>query len=161
MQDRGHSGRVVTLSPPTSEAGVLLPAWPQVVKLVVACRWSVVYKRFVYSFQGTHYSPIQFNLSSCVWLYTSFLRCHINNSTRPTSIRGPVASQPADQQYLIIFIGPSQGCQIFQKQLFELCCCFAKKQTKKCPTPHNTKKKTTNNQITAHSSSLVNIVKQK
>ena len=40
---RGHGGRVVTLSPPTSEAGVQFPAWPQVGKLVVACRWSAVY----------------------------------------------------------------------------------------------------------------------
>ena len=39
----GHGGRVVTLSPPTSEAGLLFPAWPQVGKLVVACRWSAVY----------------------------------------------------------------------------------------------------------------------
>ena len=34
---------VVTLSPPTSEAGVRFPARPQVGKLVVACRWSAVY----------------------------------------------------------------------------------------------------------------------
>ena len=40
---RGHGGRVVTLSPPTSEAGVLFPARPQVGKLVVACRWLAVY----------------------------------------------------------------------------------------------------------------------
>ena len=40
---RGHGGRVVTLSPPTSEAGVQFPARPQVGKLVVACRWSAVY----------------------------------------------------------------------------------------------------------------------
>ena len=40
---RGHGGRVVTLSPPTSEAGVRFPARPQVEKLVVACRWSAVY----------------------------------------------------------------------------------------------------------------------
>ena len=39
----GHGGRVVTLSPPTSEAGVRFLAWPQVGKLVVACRWSAVY----------------------------------------------------------------------------------------------------------------------
>ena len=39
----GHGGRVVTLSPPTSEAGVWFPARPQVGKLVVACRWSAVY----------------------------------------------------------------------------------------------------------------------
>ena len=39
----GHSGRVVTLSPPTSEAGVRFPARPQVGKLVVACRWLAVY----------------------------------------------------------------------------------------------------------------------
>ena len=39
----GHGGRVVTLSPPTSEAGVRSPSWPQVEKLVVACRWSAVY----------------------------------------------------------------------------------------------------------------------
>ena len=32
---RGHGGRVVTLSPPTSEAGVRFPARPQVGKLVV------------------------------------------------------------------------------------------------------------------------------
>ena len=38
-----HGGRVVTLSPPTSEAGVRFPARPQVGKLVVACRWSAVY----------------------------------------------------------------------------------------------------------------------
>ena len=41
-QGRGHGGRVVTLSPPTSEAGVWFPARPQVGKLVVACRWSAV-----------------------------------------------------------------------------------------------------------------------
>ena len=40
---RGHSGRVVTLSPPTSEAGVRFPARPQVGKLVDACRCSAVY----------------------------------------------------------------------------------------------------------------------
>ena len=34
---RGHGGRVVTLSPPTSEIGVRFPARPQVGKLVVAC----------------------------------------------------------------------------------------------------------------------------
>ena len=39
----GRGGRVVALSPPTSEAGVRFPAWPQVGKLVVACRWSAVY----------------------------------------------------------------------------------------------------------------------
>ena len=39
----GHGGRVVTLSPPTSEAGVRFPARPQVGKLVVACRWLAVY----------------------------------------------------------------------------------------------------------------------
>ena len=32
---RGHGGRVVTLSPPTSEAGVRFPARPQVGKLVL------------------------------------------------------------------------------------------------------------------------------
>ena len=40
---RGHGGRVVTLSPPTSEAGVRSQSRPQVGKLVVACRWSAVY----------------------------------------------------------------------------------------------------------------------
>ena len=40
---RGHGGRVVTLSPPTSEAGVRSPLRPQVGKLVVACRWLAVY----------------------------------------------------------------------------------------------------------------------
>ena len=39
----GHCGRVVTLSPPTSKAGVRFPAQPQVGNLVVACRWSSVY----------------------------------------------------------------------------------------------------------------------
>ena len=39
---RGHGDRVVTLSPPTSEAGVRIPARPQVGKLVVACRWLAV-----------------------------------------------------------------------------------------------------------------------
>ena len=39
----GHGGRVVTLSPPTSEAGVQSPSWPEVGNLVVACRWSAVY----------------------------------------------------------------------------------------------------------------------
>ena len=39
----GHGGRVVTLSPPTSEAGVRSLSWPQVGKLVVACHWSAVY----------------------------------------------------------------------------------------------------------------------
>ena len=28
---------------PTYEAGVWFPAWPQLGKLVVACRWSAVY----------------------------------------------------------------------------------------------------------------------
>ena len=40
---RGHGGRVVTLSPPTSEAGDRSSAWPPVGKLVVACRWLAVY----------------------------------------------------------------------------------------------------------------------
>ena len=40
---RGHGGRVVTLLPPTSGAGVRFPARPQVRKLVVACRWPAVY----------------------------------------------------------------------------------------------------------------------
>ena len=39
----GHSGRVVTLWPPTSEAGVRSPSRPYVGKLVVACRWLAVY----------------------------------------------------------------------------------------------------------------------
>ena len=39
----GHGGRVVTLLPPTSEAGVRSPSRPYVGKLVVACRWSAVY----------------------------------------------------------------------------------------------------------------------
>ena len=43
LQPGGHGGRVVTLSPPTSEAGVRFLARPQVGKLVVACRWSAVY----------------------------------------------------------------------------------------------------------------------
>ena len=43
VQVRGHGGRVVTLSPPTSEARVQFPARPQVGKLVVACHWSTVY----------------------------------------------------------------------------------------------------------------------
>ena len=43
IEPGGHSGRVVTLSPPPSEVGVRFLAWPQVGKLVVACRWSVVY----------------------------------------------------------------------------------------------------------------------
>ena len=42
-EKRGHGGRVVTLSPPTSEAGVRFMALPQVGKLVVACRCSAVY----------------------------------------------------------------------------------------------------------------------
>ena len=40
---RGHGGRVVTLPPPTSEAGVQFPAWPHVGELIVACCWSAVY----------------------------------------------------------------------------------------------------------------------
>ena len=39
----GHGGRVVTLSPHTSEARVRFTALPQVGKLVVACRWLTVY----------------------------------------------------------------------------------------------------------------------
>ena len=35
--------KFITLSPPTSEAGVRSPARPQVGKLVVACRWSAVH----------------------------------------------------------------------------------------------------------------------
>ena len=34
---------MVTLSPPTSEAGVRFTALPQVGKLVVACHWSAIY----------------------------------------------------------------------------------------------------------------------
>ena len=40
---RGHGGRVVTLSPPTSEVRVRFQALPQVGKMVVACRRSAVY----------------------------------------------------------------------------------------------------------------------
>ena len=42
-QGGGHGGRVVTLSPPISEAGVQFPARHQVGKLVVTCHWSAVY----------------------------------------------------------------------------------------------------------------------
>ena len=41
----GHGGRVITLSPPTSEVGVRFPALPQVGKLIDACRWSAVYSK--------------------------------------------------------------------------------------------------------------------
>ena len=41
--ERNHGGRVVTLSPPTSEVWVQFPARPVIGKLVVACYWSVVY----------------------------------------------------------------------------------------------------------------------
>ena len=44
IRDSSHGGRVVTLSPPTSEAGVRFLVWPQVGKLVVACCWSAVYR---------------------------------------------------------------------------------------------------------------------
>ena len=40
---KGPRWQMVTLSPLTSEAGVQSPSWPQVGKLVVACRWSAVY----------------------------------------------------------------------------------------------------------------------
>ena len=40
---RGHGGRVVTLLPPTSEAGVRFTARLQVGRLAVACPWSAVY----------------------------------------------------------------------------------------------------------------------
>ena len=40
---RGHSGRVVILLPPTSEARVRFPAQSQVGKLVLACYWLAVY----------------------------------------------------------------------------------------------------------------------
>ena len=39
----GHSGIVVTYSPPTCKIRVWIPARPQVGKLVVVCRWLVVY----------------------------------------------------------------------------------------------------------------------
>ena len=39
----GHGVKVVTLSPPTSEAGVRFLARPQAGKLVVACCWLAVY----------------------------------------------------------------------------------------------------------------------
>ena len=39
----GHGGRVVTLSPPTSEIGVRSLARPQVGKLVFACCWLAGY----------------------------------------------------------------------------------------------------------------------
>ena len=38
-----ESPSLLYFSPPTSEAGVRFPAWPQVGKLVVACRWLAVY----------------------------------------------------------------------------------------------------------------------
>ena len=39
----GHSGRVITLSPPTSKAGVRFSARPQMGKLVVGCHWLAGY----------------------------------------------------------------------------------------------------------------------
>ena len=39
----GNGGRVVTLLPSTSEAGVWFLSRPQVGKLVVACCWSAIY----------------------------------------------------------------------------------------------------------------------
>ena len=43
MFGKGHGGRVVTLSPPTSKIGVRFLSRPQVGKLVVACCWLAVY----------------------------------------------------------------------------------------------------------------------
>ena len=43
IKNRGHGGRVETLSPPTSETGVRFLARPPVGKLVVACHWLAVY----------------------------------------------------------------------------------------------------------------------
>ena len=40
---RGHDGAVITHLPPTSDIRVLIPARPQVGKLVVACRGVAVY----------------------------------------------------------------------------------------------------------------------
>ena len=52
----GHGGRVVTLSPPTSEAGVRFPARPQVGKLVVAVQFTVQNPNELYWF------PLPFQL---------------------------------------------------------------------------------------------------
>ena len=46
----GHSGRVVTLLPPTSEAGVRFPARPQVGQLVVTCCCSATVTNCMYWF---------------------------------------------------------------------------------------------------------------
>ena len=42
-ESKSYGGRVVTLSPPTSEAGVRFLARPQVGKLLVASLWLAVY----------------------------------------------------------------------------------------------------------------------
>ena len=42
-KQKKFAGIFFLLAPPTSEAGVLFPARPQVGKLVVACRWLAVY----------------------------------------------------------------------------------------------------------------------
>ena len=56
---RGHGGIVVTLLPPTSEAGVRFPTRPQVGKLVVACRWSAVYSTLT---NCMYWFPLPFQL---------------------------------------------------------------------------------------------------
>ena len=61
----GHGDRMVTFSPPTSEVGVRFPAWPQVRKLVVACRWlgSLQYRTLT---NCMYWFPLPFQLPNSV-----------------------------------------------------------------------------------------------
>ena len=54
----GHGSRVVTLSPPTSEIGVRIPAPPQVGKLVVLCHWLLLRLRFYFLVEIKHYKML-------------------------------------------------------------------------------------------------------
>ena len=63
---------MVTLSPPTSEAGIRSPAWPQVGKLVVACRWSAVYSTEPYgSVVSTDFSLMLLGSYLCELTYVA------------------------------------------------------------------------------------------
>ena len=63
--ERGHGGRVLTLSPPTSEIGVRILARPQVDKLVVAWQFTVQNLGQLYVLVSSSYK----NYQSCSDLY--------------------------------------------------------------------------------------------
>ena len=94
---------MVTLSPPTAEAGVRFPARPQVGKLVVACCWSAVYSTETLM-NWRYWFPLPFQLPVVIWP----VQCWKRRKTPNKKINQPVNAHAEvnilNLNYIVSFI---------------------------------------------------------